>query len=82
MEVRGAVAGDLNLIFRGAPAIRLPGGWFPQATYTYRPSSIPGVVTYEIDNPGLVEQLQEAMQNNGNRVPVLPLPRFPIPVIL
>jgi RHS repeat-associated protein len=78
---KGAVAGDLNLIFQGSESITLPGGWFSSTTYTFRKTGMPGVVTYTINSPSLVEQFEKAIQNNNNRIPGLPWLPPPIPVI-
>jgi hypothetical protein len=67
----GAVIGDFDLIFQGQASITLEGRWF-ETTYTFRPSSRPGVVTYTIDRPSLVKKFQEAIDANKGKVPTLP----------
>lgn len=78
---KAVVAGDLNLIFQGGESITIPGGWFSATTYTFRRTNFPGVVTYTINNPSLLEQFERAIEKNNGRIPGLPWPLPPIPVI-
>lgn len=77
---RGAVPGDLNLIFRGGTRWTLEGGWFG-TTYTFYKTDIPGIVTYTIGRPSLVEQFERAIEQNNQRLPGLPWAPPVIPVI-
>ena len=78
---KGAVPGDLNLIFQGSESITLPGTWFSSTTYTFRRTNLPGVVTYTVDNPSLLELFERAIQQNNGRVPGIPWAPPLIPAI-
>lgn len=69
---KGAVAGDMTLIFQHSETIVIPGAWFSATTYTFKRTNVPGVVTYTIDNPSLLEQFERAIQKNNGKVPGLP----------
>lgn len=73
-----AMAGSFLRIFRGAPSLTLESGWFPmRTTYTYSPGLYPGVVTYTIDRPSVLQEIYSVFQQKPRGAPMpLPLPAF------
>jgi hypothetical protein len=68
-----SIAGDFGLIFGRGSSITLTGGWFGETTYTYRPSALPGVVTYSVDQSSVFEQALRLFSQKPMGGP-LPLP--------
>jgi len=75
-----AVAGPFGLIFGSAPSLTLSSQWFfGRTTYTYTPSSYPGIITYTVNNQSVFQDVVQAFQQRPAGGPS-PLP-LPVPVL-
>jgi hypothetical protein len=77
-----AIPGSFERIFGSKPKLTLQSSWFfGRTTYTYSPSSYPGVVTYTVENTSVFQDIFQAFRQRpaGGPSP-LPLPPPPLPL--